>query len=365
MSPSGHHPPSPASRGLTAVFIALFIVLTVILTINLKRQKEILDRQVTPMRAAWESIVEKGYLEKTLGLTFVRSSKIFQRRTDLYLYPRRYTSDELGVKVEGVLTQHGVRVANIRADPFSGDVTFRLGPEGSGFGELICTPDMSTYAGEIALIIDDFGYNLNDVVKSFLNFSVPLTYAVLPGHAHSREVATLAHEAGFEVIVHMPMDSREDLPEEEEFVLKRDLSTGEIRQRQRNALLEVPYNRGVNNHQGSDATESRRIMRAVAAVLRSEGKYFIDSRTTPNSVAVEEMERAGVPVGIRNVFIDYEDRAETIERQMELLARTAREKGMAVGVGHPRKNTLEVLRKQIPLLQGQGFKFVFSSVVVR
>lgn len=364
MSLTRRRSPSLKQQRLTSVFIVVCVVLAVILTINLKRQKELFEGDVTPMRMAWEAVLEKGYLEGSLGLTFVRSSKVFLRRTDEFLYPRKYTTRELTVKVDRILGQHGVPVGDIRADPSSGDITFSLGPEGASFGELMLTPDMSTFAGLICLIIDDFGYNLSDVVKSFLTLSVPLTYAVLPGHAYSKEVAAMAHEAGFEVIVHMPMESKLDLPGEEGFILKGDLSNHEIRERQRNALVEVPFSKGMSNHQGSEATESRRIMRAVAEVLRAEDKYFVDSRTSPNSVAVEEMERAGVPVGVRNVFIDYEDDAETVEKQIELLARTAREKGLAIGVGHPRKNTLDVLKRQIPILRSQGFKFAFPSEVV-
>ncbi|MFQ6615399.1 MAG: divergent polysaccharide deacetylase family protein [Fidelibacterota bacterium] len=207
---------------LTAVFIVVCVVLTVILTINLKRQKEVLDRQATPMRIAWESVLEKGYLEKTLGLTFVRSSHAFLRRTDQFLYPRKYTAHGLSLNVDRLLGQHGVSVVDVRVEKSTGDVKFRLGPEHASFGELICTPDMSTYAGQICMIIDDFGYNLNEVVKSFLDLSFPLTFAVLPGHPYSAEVATLAHEAGYEVIVHMPMESKEGLPGEEEFILRRE-----------------------------------------------------------------------------------------------------------------------------------------------
>lgn len=365
MSPARRIPHFSKRRALTAVFILVCVVLTVILTVNLRRQKDIFDREMSPMKAAWESILEKGRLEKALGLTFVRSSQVFLRRTDQFLYPRKYPVPELSRQVRQLLTRHGVSVGNVRLDPPTGDVVFTLGSEQASFGELICTPDMSTFAGLICIIIDDFGYNLNGVVKEFLSLSVPLTYAVLPGHAYSTEVATLAHEGGFEVIVHMPMQSKDDLPGEESFILRREFPDRELRKRQRAALMDIPYSRGVSNHQGSDATESRRIMRAVAEVLRSESKYFVDSRTTPYSVAVEEMERAGVPVGVRNVFIDYVDDPGTIEEQMEQLTTTARKRGAAIGVGHPRKNTLDVLKKWVPELQEQGFKFVFSSDVVQ
>ncbi|MFQ6673671.1 MAG: divergent polysaccharide deacetylase family protein [Fidelibacterota bacterium] len=352
-------------KSLTRVSFVLFIFVTILLYVNLKRQKSVLDRQLAPAKMAWESVLREKHLEKEVGLTFVRSSRILFRRVDQFLYPRKYTAEGVSKKVGRILTDSGIEIGKITVEASSGDVSFILGPEAASLGELICTPDMSTYAGRICLIIDDFGYNLNDVVQSFLKMGIVATYAILPGHPYSREVASLAYEAGFEVMVHMPMESKDHRMGEEKYLLKRSLTSNEIRVRQRNALMEIPQAKGVSNHQGSDATESRRVMRAVAGVLRSEGKYFVDSRTSPRSVGVEEMERAGVPVAVRTVFIDFQDDLETIREQVSLLAKKARENGVAIGIGHPRETTLTVLREMISRLKRQGFEFVLASDVAQ
>ena len=43
------------------------------------------------------------------------------------------------------------------------------------------------------------------------------------------------------------------------------------------------------------------------------------------------------------------------------LVRKAEEKGEAIGIGHVKPKTLSVLKKQIPKLQKDGFKFEFVS----
>ncbi|NQU28154.1 MAG: divergent polysaccharide deacetylase family protein, partial [Candidatus Marinimicrobia bacterium] len=61
--------------------------------------------------------------------------------------------------------------------------------------------------GQIAIIIDDFGYNFEQYTRSFLDFNARLTFAVIPGHNYSQRFATAAAKAGFEVMIHMPMET--------------------------------------------------------------------------------------------------------------------------------------------------------------
>ena len=142
---------------LTALFLLLTLVISVILYVNLKKQKSILDRQLIPIKSAWESILTERRLEEEVGLTFVRSSRIFSRRADQFLYPRRYKVEALSRRVSQLLGDYGIGIERISVEETSGDVTFVLGSAGISVTELICTPDMSTYAGKICLIIDDFG----------------------------------------------------------------------------------------------------------------------------------------------------------------------------------------------------------------
>ena len=218
--------------------------------------------------------------------------------------------------------------------------------------------------GIIGLIIDDFGYRNDDVSKGFLDIPAKLTFAVIPGHEHSRSFSKNAVSAGYEVIVHMPMENIGKTFGEEEFVLMNYFQDNELVRRVKEALGHIPEANGLNNHQGSRATETPRLMRLLAGVLKDENKFFIDSRTTMNTLAEETMRQFDVPTNRRNIFLDNELDEEKIYAQLIQLTDVAERKGIAIGIGHVKPQTLAVLKKHIPELQQKGFKFEFVSKLV-
>ena len=218
--------------------------------------------------------------------------------------------------------------------------------------------------GIIGLIIDDFGYRNDDVSKGFLDIPAKLTFAVIPGHEHSRSFSKNAVSAGYEVIVHMPMENIGKTFGEEEFVLMNYFQDNELVRRVKEALDHIPEANGLNNHQGSRATETPRLMRLLAGVLKDENKFFIDSRTTMNTLAEETMRQFDVPTNRRNIFLDNELDEEKIYAQLIQLTDVAERKGIAIGIGHVKPQTLAVLKKHLPELQQKGFKFEFVSKLV-
>ena len=191
-----------------------------------------------------------------------------------------------------------------------------------------------------------------------------LTFAVIPGHEHSRSFSKNAVSAGYEVIVHMPMENLGKTFGEEEFVLMNYFQDNELIRRVKEALNHIPEANGLNNHQGSRATETPRLMRLLAGVLKDENKFFIDSRTTMNTLAEETMRQFDVPTNRRNIFLDNELDEEKIYAQLIQLTDVAERKGIAIGIGHVKPQTLAVLKKHIPELQQKGFKFEFVSKLV-
>ena len=218
--------------------------------------------------------------------------------------------------------------------------------------------------GIIGLIIDDFGYRNDDVSRGFLDIPAKLTFAVIPGHEHSRSFSKNAVSAGYEVIVHMPMENIGKTFGEEEFVLMNYFQDHELVRRVKEALEHIPEANGLNNHQGSRATETPRLMRLLAGVLKDENKFFIDSRTTTNTLAEETMRQFDVPTNRRNIFLDNELDEEKIYAQLIQLTDVAERKGIAIGIGHVKPQTLAVLKKHLPELQQKGFKFEFVSKLV-
>ena len=218
--------------------------------------------------------------------------------------------------------------------------------------------------GVIGLIIDDFGYRNDHVSNGFLQLPGKLTYAIIPGHDYSQLFSKKAYDAGYEIIVHLPMENIGKTYGEEEYVLMSYFQDDEIKNRINKAFDLLPESIGLNNHQGSRGTADSRVMTLVAGVIKEKKKFFIDSRTTNNSLAETTMRKYGVPTNKRDVFLDNELDEEKIKIQLLELADVSEEKGIAIGIGHVKPQTLNVLAKEIPVLQKKGFRFEFVSNLV-
>ncbi len=215
----------------------------------------------------------------------------------------------------------------------------------------------------MAIIIDDVA---GDESASDGIFALPnkLTLSVLPNHPRSAELAEEAHRRGFEVMLHLPMQSEaNEAPEVRKIHL--GMSSPEIAQGLREMLQTVPYAAGVNNHQGSRATSDAKLMGELMPLLRERKLFFIDSRTTAATVAYDTAERDGVLTGFRNVpFLDDVQEYAAIRQQLERAFRGAKDKGEAIVIGHPHAETLRVLREMLPEAQSQGIELVHASALV-
>ena len=218
--------------------------------------------------------------------------------------------------------------------------------------------------GVIGLIIDDFGYRNDHVSNGFLQLPGRLTYAIIPGHDYSQLFSKKAYDSGYEIIVHLPMENIGKTYGEEEYVLMSYFQDDEIKNRINKAFDYLPESIGLNNHQGSRGTADSRVMTLVAGVIKEKKKFFIDSRTTNNSLAETTMRKYGVPTNKRDIFLDNELDEEKIKIQLLELADVSEEKGIAIGIGHVKPQTLNVLAKEIPVLQEKGFRFEFVSKLV-
>ena len=215
--------------------------------------------------------------------------------------------------------------------------------------------------GRVGIIIDDFGYRNDEISDGFLEIDAHLTYAKIPGHRYSTSFGEKAVDAGYEVIVHMPMENTGKTYGEEDFVLTTKMNNETIERRLKNALKEIPTAIGMNNHQGSKASADQSVMSNVAKVMKEKGLFFVDSRTTVETIGETTMEVFGVPTARRNIFLDNEDDEEKIEKQLMKLVKRSEELGAAIGIGHVKPKTLNVLSDQIPELQKKGYKFEFVS----
>jgi polysaccharide deacetylase 2 family uncharacterized protein YibQ len=218
--------------------------------------------------------------------------------------------------------------------------------------------------GNLALLIDDFGYSA-ETISSFAAMPRPVTFAVLPYRPYSNEAASRALSAGHQVMLHLPMEPLSAAEQSEASTIMVAMSDQEIRDMTAKAIKAVPGIIGVNNHQGSKATGDRRVMKAVLGVLKANNLFFVDSRTSGQSIAADAARQAGLRTGSNEIFLDGRNEVEYIKGQLRTAARLAIRDGNAIAIGHARPATAIAVREMIPELEAMGVKFVFVSQVIR
>jgi polysaccharide deacetylase 2 family uncharacterized protein YibQ len=203
----------------------------------------------------------------------------------------------------------------------------------------------------VAIIIDDLGYD-RGLASDFFGLDLPLTLSILPSAPFSKVIAKNAQKRGFELLLHMPMEPRNPNGSNPgPVVLTTHMKDGTIRNLLSKSLSQVPGARGVNNHMGSLFTEDREKMMVFLGELKKKGLFFVDSRTTPNTIGKSLSQQMGVPAVERSVFLDNDLQPDALRIQMDRLLGLSRTLGFGVGIGHPHHQTLELLREYLPRLR--------------
>jgi uncharacterized protein len=219
-------------------------------------------------------------------------------------------------------------------------------------------PDKRLY-----LILDDGGHAL-DHLRWFSDFPGVFTVAVLPGLPHSRETARMTVAMGHELMLHQPMEALggNDPGPGAVYTVQRDHRIQSVVRRN---LAQFPDAIGVNNHMGSKATKDLRVMNAVASVLAHRNLFFLDSRTSAESVVETAAVEAGLPPLRRDVFLDNIRTEEAISSQLDEALDVAAEHGRAVMIGHITSPELaRVLVSRYDEISAAGYGFFPVSDLV-
>lgn len=216
--------------------------------------------------------------------------------------------------------------------------------------------------GHLSIVIDDLGRSLGDIDR-LEALGIPLSYAVLPFESKTAEVVARLREDGQEILCHLPMEAMAgNNPGPGALVL--GMTPRQLARATRKAISQIPGAVGVNNHMGSGLTRDADSMRAILEVLRNQELFFLDSRTSADTVAFGIARSLEIPTAERQVFLDTDPSAEAIRAQFERLRRLGAERGAAIAIGHPYPSTLEVLEAEVPASRAQGFNFVPVSFLL-
>jgi len=220
--------------------------------------------------------------------------------------------------------------------------------------------------GKVALIMDDMGYSL-EAIETLKSLELPVTVSILPHSPYARETAEIARSSHLEVILHLPLEPINNSQEmyDDGGLILSDMDEPEIIELLNQNFEMVPFITGTNNHMGSKITADNRVMSIILRSVLERNLFFIDSRTTSNSVAYNLAQKMGIPSAKRDIFLDGERNEDYINRKLQELFHRARRTGVAVGICHPHPETLKVLKNSFHLVKEYKLQPVFASEIVR
>jgi polysaccharide deacetylase 2 family uncharacterized protein YibQ len=215
-----------------------------------------------------------------------------------------------------------------------------------------------------AIVIDDFGSNMQGT-KEMFELPIVFTAAIIPFQPTTKRDAEWAHRTGNEVIVHLPMEAkgggRRWLGNN---AITNDLSDEEVRKRVNEAIYNVPFAVGLNNHMGSKITGDERIMKIVLQVCRKRGLYFLDSKTNYFSVSKKIAGQVGVRFAENRIFLDDVQSVSRITKQMRKIGVYLEGHDECVAIGHVGlrggKKTAQVIFREAAVMKAK-INFVPAS----
>lgn len=213
----------------------------------------------------------------------------------------------------------------------------------------------------IAVVIDDMGVS-PQLTKQIIDLKKPLTASFLPYAPANMKQVELAKKSGFEVMLHIPMMPHQRMALAP-VTLAPEMNKEELQKHMRDflAYYEGAEMHGTNNHMGSEFTENSQSMAYVMEILKENGMFFLDSKTTGKSAGKQTAQQLGVPYIARDVFLDNENDYDYIMAQLHQAEKIATKYGYAVAIGHPHSQTVRALGDWLKDVENRGFVLVHIS----
>jgi len=206
----------------------------------------------------------------------------------------------------------------------------------------------------LAIIIDDVSFPWQARMLKEIPYKVtPAFFPPTKGHP---ETIRLSREFPF-AMIHLPLEAKYfSRPEEETLKTTDNYETIDTRIKRIKAWF--PHIAYYNNHTGGFFTAHHDAMDKLIRSMKAHNLIFVDSRTIGNSKAPEVTKKYDMFLYSRDVFLDNSLNKVEIRSQLQLAVSKAKKNGYAIAIGHPHKNTLEVLRDSKELLNGVDMVFV-------
>ncbi|EAH6860672.1 divergent polysaccharide deacetylase family protein [Campylobacter coli] len=212
------------------------------------------------------------------------------------------------------------------------------------------TKDMNlskTKQARLAIIIDDMA-NISQV-RALQALKLKLIPSFFPPDKNHIDTPKLALKFDF-YMVHLPLAAMNYTRPELDTLNPSD-SEKRIFKKIQQVKKDFKDLKFINNHTGSLFTSDEKAMKKLYKAFEKEELIFVDSKTIASSKAPKVAKALGQIYIQRDVFLDNRDDVAYIKKQLMEAVRLAKQKGFAIAIGHPRKNTFKALEQSKDLLK--------------
>ncbi len=206
-------------------------------------------------------------------------------------------------------------------------------------------PEIQTNSsGKLSIIVDDMGRG-SSTSKEFLDLPPEINLSFLPELSNSITSASLAKRKGHVVMIHVPMETvGKRFKFKNEHGINTAMNAKQLESYMNRIIDLFPMATGINNHMGSKATQSEKTMLPVMRVIKRRNLFFVDSKTTSETLAYKLALKAGIKSAIRTIFLDNTDDEVAIKEMLEYASGAAKANGHSIAICHPHKNTLKAIK---------------------
>lgn len=204
------------------------------------------------------------------------------------------------------------------------------------------------YKPRLVIIIDDVAYKHQaDAIKAV---NLKLTPSFFPATSAHPETPVLARRFSF-YMIHLPMQALGGFKGAEIGTLTVNDDYEKIAKKLQSIKRDFPNLKYINNHTGSRFTSDAAAMDRMMRAMRDENLIFVDSKTTSPTKVYGAAKKYSMPYIARDVFLDHDGSKAAVRKQLKYAVELAKKRSYAIAIGHPHKNTLEVLQESAKLLQ--------------
>ena len=204
------------------------------------------------------------------------------------------------------------------------------------------TPNASIKGrAKLVIIIDDVAtFEHASMIKSL---GLKITPSIFPATKTHPDTPNIARTFEF-YMIHLPMQAKYfDSPEIGTLTINESFES--MHEKIKKIRKDFPRAKYTNNHTGSRFTSDFDAMDKAYRALIEQGFVFVDSKTIAQTAVARAAKKHNQPYISRDIFLDDDPSASAVRRELVAAVNLAKKRGYAIAIGHPKKNTISVIKE--------------------